>query len=170
VPQYRRKPVAYEPPDKDDQYVAEFTCRVVMDFKIRVRAITPESVADEFTPSDDLTWEWAERQGRLLRALLDDEETLNQYLVSTARGDLAYLLESDQIEVLPPDEEDDLFERVYQKLGEEDARFFREVREEGLLYDNTKLVHLSFVADWASAQLEELRLVGRGKPSKTEAQ
>jgi hypothetical protein len=44
-------------------------------------------------------------------------------------------LESDQIKELPADEEDELFERVYSKLREEDARFFREVRRNGILYD-----------------------------------
>jgi hypothetical protein len=104
--------VADEPSERNHD-VAEVICRIVMDVKIRVREITPESVADEFTPGDDLAWEWAERQSRLLRALMSDGEALNQYLISIAKDDLGALLKSDQIEGLPADEEDELFERVY---------------------------------------------------------
>lgn len=149
-----------EPSRENDQGVAEFTCKVVMDFKIRVREITPGSVAGEFTPTDDLPWEWAERQGHLLRALMDDGETLSEYLISIAKHDLGELLDSDQISGLSSDEEDGLFERVYSKLGEEDARFFREAKRDGILYENMRLVDRAFVTDWASARLEELRLVG----------
>jgi len=151
--------VTNEPSEENNQNVAEVTCRVVMDFKIHVREITPESVVGEFTPSDDQSWEWVERQGRLLRALMGDSETLNQYLIHIAKDDLGELCGSDQIEGLPADEEDELFERLYSKLGEEDARFFREARRDGILYENMRLVHKSFVTDWASAQLKELNLV-----------
>jgi hypothetical protein len=153
--------VANEQPERRNHDVAEVTCRIVMDVKILVREITPGSVADEFTPSDDLAWEWAERQSRLLRALMCDGEVLNQYLISIAKDDLGALLESDQIEGLPADEEDELFERVYSKLGDEDARFFREARRDGILYENMRLVHKSFVTDWKGAELTELYLIGR---------
>lgn len=157
--------MAEEQPERGEQDAAEFTCRIVMDVKIRVREITPESVADEFTPCDDLAWEWAERQSRLLRALMSDDEALNQYLISIAKDDLGALLESDQIEGPLADEEDELFERVYPELGDEDARFFREARRDGILYENMRLVHKSVVTDWASAELKELYLTRRNGPA-----
>lgn len=152
--------MADEQPAKIDHHVAEVTCRVVMDVKIRVREITRESIADEFTPSDDLAWEWAERQGRLLRALMSDGETLNQYLISIAKEDLSVLLNCDQIEGMPADDEDELFEKLYSRLDDEDARYFREAKRDGILYENMRLLHRSFVTDWASAELKELHLVG----------
>jgi hypothetical protein len=42
--------VVDEQPEKNTPDVSEVTCRVVMAFKIRVRGITPERVANEFPP------------------------------------------------------------------------------------------------------------------------
>jgi hypothetical protein len=78
--------------------VAEVTCRVAIDVKIRVRKFTPESVANEFTPSDDMEWSGRRDKGWLLRALMSDGEALNQYLINIAKEDLGALLNSDQIE------------------------------------------------------------------------
>lgn len=150
-----------EQSEKRDHHVGEVTCRIVMEVKIRVRQITPESVADEFTPSDDLAWEWAERQGRLLRALMSDGEALNQYLISIAKEDLGALLNSEQIEGMPADDEDKLFEKLYSRLADEDVRYFREARRDGILYDNMRLLHRSFVTDWKSTELKELYVVER---------
>jgi hypothetical protein len=153
--------LAEESPQKDAQTVIERTCRIVMDVRVRVREITPESVAEEFSPSDDLPWEWAERQGRLLRALLSDEETLNQYLLYVAKDDLSALLDSEHIVGPSGEELDDLLEGVYSGMADEDAQFFGEARGDGILYDNTRLVDRAFVTDWASARLIDIRSVGR---------
>ena len=153
--------MADESPQKDAQIVFERTCRIVMDVRVRVREITPESVADEFTPSDDLPWEWAERQGGLLRALLSDEEALNQYLLYVAKDDLSALLDSEHIVRLSGENVDDLLEGVYSGMADEDAQFFREARRDGILYDNTRLVDWAFVTEWASTRLIDIRLVWR---------
>ena len=153
--------MAEEQPERGEQDAAEFTCRIVMDVKIRVQEITPESVADEFIPSDDLPWEWAQRQRRLLQALMKDDEILNQYLISIAKDDLGAILNSAHMEGPSADEEDELFERVYSELGDEDARFFREARRDGILYENMRLLHRSFVTEWKSTELKELYVVGR---------
>ena len=154
--------MAEESPAKRDHAAADITCRIVIDVQIRVREITRESVAEEFTPSDELSWEWVERQARLLRVLLSNGEALNRYLIGIAKDDLGALLESDRIEGLPTDEEDELFEGLYSVLGEEDADFFRRARRGGVLYENMRLVHRSFVTDWASSELKDLYLIGRG--------
>lgn len=151
--------MADEQPEKTDHHVAEVICRVVMDVKIRVREITRESVSDEFTPSDDLAWEWAERQGRLLQALMSDGEALNQYLISIAKEDLGVLLNNDQIGGMPADDEDELFEGLYSQLDDDDTCFFREARRNGILYDNMRLLHRSFVTDWSSTTLGDVYLV-----------
>jgi hypothetical protein len=151
--------VAEEESASSDHDAAEFTCRIVMDVPVRVREITPESAAEEFTPSDELSWEWAERQVRLLRVLLSDGEALHRYLISVAKDDLGALLESDRIEGLPADEEDELFEGLYSMMVEEDSDFFRLARRGGILYENMRLVHQSFVTDWKGTELKELYLV-----------
>jgi hypothetical protein len=153
--------VGDEPTKSRDHDVAEFTCRIVMDVPVRAREITRESVAEEFTPSDELSWEWAERQARLLRALLGDSKALHRYLIGIAKDDLGALLESAQIEGLPADEEDELFEGLYSVLAGADADFFRWARRVGTLYENMRRVHRSFVTDWKTAELKELYLIGR---------
>lgn len=152
--------MADELPRKDAQAEIERTCRIVMDVRVRVREITPESVADEFTPSDDLPWEWAERQGRLLRALLSDEDALDQYLLYVAKDDLSALLDSGHIVAPSGEKLDDLLEGVYSGMADEDAQFFSEARRDGILYDNTRLVDRAFVTDWARARLIDIRLTG----------
>jgi hypothetical protein len=152
--------VADEPPEKKRHDLAEATCRVVMDVRIRVREITPESVADEFTPDEGLTWEWAERQGRLLRALVRDHEAFNRYLIGVAKDDLGELLDSSHIKRMPADEEDDLLEGVYSGMGDEDTRFFQKARRDGILSDNIPLFHTSFITDWPSTRLVDVSLTG----------
>ena len=130
-----------------------------MDVPIRISEITPESVADYFTPDETgegLTWEWAERQNRLLQALMKDEEALDQFLVSVAESDLGFLLESEQIGDLEDEEEDELFEKVYSRMGREDALYFEEAKRNGTLYHNIELVHRAFVTDWQSAEIKKV--------------
>ena len=61
--------MAENPSQKSSRPVIERKCRVVFDVHIRISEITPENVADTFTPDETgegLPWEWAERQNRLL--------------------------------------------------------------------------------------------------------
>jgi len=151
--------VVDEPLDKRNHEVAEVTCRIVMDVKIRVRGITPESVVDEFIPDEDLTWEWAERQNRLLQTLMSDGEALNQYLISIVKDELGSILNSSQIEGLSAEEEDELFEKLYSEMNDEDTLFFREARRDEILYENMRLVHTAVEPDWGSAKLEDVCVV-----------
>ena len=148
-----------EQPERGEQDAAEFTCRIVMDVKIRVQEITPESVADEVIPSDDPSWEWANRQRRLLQALMKDDEILNQYLISIAKDDLGAILNSAQIEGPSANEEDELLEKLYPEINAEDAFFFRQARRDGILYENMRLVHKAFEPDWGSARLKDMCVI-----------
>lgn len=137
----------------------ERKCRIVLDVKIHISEITPENVARYFTPDElgeGLYWEWAERQNRLLHALLQDEEVLEQFLASIATGDLGFLLENERITGLSDDAEDELFEKVYIGLDSEDRVFFEEARRDRVLYDNIELIHKVFVTDWEETALIDL--------------
>jgi len=143
--------VAENPPVKNSHNVIVRTCRVVMDVRIRINEITPESVAGYFAldgTDEDLPWEWAERQSRLLTALLQDEEVLGRFLMSIARDDFGDLLESKRITGMSNDEEDALFEKIYTGMEGDDRVFFEEARRDGFLPDNTGLIHKAFVMDW----------------------
>src|SRR5436309_516216 len=101
-----------------------------MNVRVRISEITPENVAGYFTPDETgegLSWEWAERQNRLLLALVEDEEALDQFLVGITRCALELLVDSRQVAGDQADEEEGrLFERVLSKMGGEDVRYFRD--------------------------------------------
>ena len=151
--------MAAKPPQKDSSNVIERTCRVVLDVTIRINEITPENVADYFTPSETgtgLPWEWAERQNRLLHALLEDEASLDEFL---------RLITKDELEVMTnkvyakPQSDDELFERIYSKMDAEDALYFQTAKDEGLLGENLELLYKAFVIGWKEAAIKEVRVI-----------
>jgi hypothetical protein len=155
--------LADEPHEKDTQDVTERTCRIVMDVRVRVSEITFENVAGYFTPDETgegLPWEWAERQNRLLLALLKDEVSLQKFLVGIMRCALELLVDSRQIADDQVDEEEDrLFERVFSKMSSEDARYFREAKRDGLLSENIDLLNKAFMIDWRGADIKGVRVI-----------
>jgi hypothetical protein len=133
---------------------------VVFDVNIRISEITPENVADTFTPDETgegLPREWAERQNRLLLALLQDEAALEQFLTSITTSDFGSLLESDRIRGMPDEAEGALFAKLFTGMGSDDCVFFQEAQKEGVLFDNIVLVHRAFVADWKRAEVKDVR-------------
>lgn len=156
------KPVAENPSQKSSRPVIERKCRVVFDVHIRISEITPENVADNFTPDETgpgLPWEWAERQNRLLRALLQDEKALEQFLTSITTSDFGSLLESDHIRGMPDEEEGALFAKVFAMMGHDNCLFFQEALKEGVLFDNIVLVHRAFVADWQRVEIKDVHAI-----------
>lgn len=152
--------MAESPPQKSSRHVIERKCRVVFDVNIHISEITPADVSDNFTPDetgDGLPWEWAERQNRLLLALLQDEEALDQFLTSITTSDFGSLVESDRIRGMPDEAEGGLFAKVFAKLGSDDRLFFQEALKEGVLFDNIVLVHRAFVTDWQSVEIKDVR-------------
>jgi hypothetical protein len=162
--------LADKPPEKDTQDMIERTCRIVMDVRVRVSQITPENVADYFTPDETgkgLPWEWAERQNRLLSALLKDEESLDRFLVGITRCALELLVGSRQVASDQADEEQGLlFERVFSKMGDEDALYFREAKRDGLLSENIYLVDKAFITDWGGTNIKDVRVLKRAQLSQ----
>jgi hypothetical protein len=157
--------VAENLPEKNKPNVIVRTRRVVMDVEIHISQITPENVAGYFTPDETgngLTWEWAERQNRLLSAVLEDEESLGEFLVGITRCALELLVDSRDIADDQTDEKEDrLFERVFSKMGDEDALYFREAKRGGLLSENIYLLDKAFVIDWRGANIEDVRVLKR---------
>jgi hypothetical protein len=134
---------------------------MVIDVPIRITEITRESVAKYFTPDESdkgLSWEWAERQNRLLLMLIKDEEALEQWLLAIAGEDASQLLENDSSRGLPVEVEDSLFERLYSRMDRADARYFAEAKSEGLLVENLELLYGAFETMWKESQLTELMI------------
>jgi hypothetical protein len=137
-----------------------------MNVRVRVSPITPENVAGYFTPDETgegLSWEWAERQNRLLSALLKDEESLDQYLVGITRCSLELLVDSKLVADDQADEEDRLFEKVFSKMSSEDALYFREAMRDGLFPENIELLDRAFLIDWRGADIENVCVLKRAQ-------
>jgi hypothetical protein len=159
--------LADEPQEKDAQDVTERSCRIVMNVRVRISPITPENVAGYFTPDETgegLPWEWAERQNRLLSALLKDEESVDQFLVGITKCALELLINSRLVADDQTDEEEDrLFEKVFSRMRSEDALFFREAMRDGLFPENIELLDKAFVIDWRGADIEDVRVLKRAQ-------
>ena len=148
--------------ETDSYKVIKRKCRIVIDVPIRITEITPASVAGYFTPSDSdegITWEWAERQNRLLQMLLADKETLKRFLEDVAITDLDILLEKDSVRGMPIEVEDELLEGLYCRMESTDARYFAEAKRNGLLGENLELLHKAFVTIWKEAKLTGLMMI-----------
>jgi hypothetical protein len=160
--------LAKEPRETDTRDVIERTCRVVLDVRVQVSRITRESVAGYFSPDETgegLPWEWAERQNRLLSALLEDEESLNQFLAGIIRCDLELLVDSKQVAGKQADEEEDrLLERLFSRMGSEDALYFREAMRDGLLLENMELLDKAFTIEWRGTDIKDVHVMKHDMP------
>lgn len=155
--------MAANPPHKDSPNAMERTCRVVLDVTIRISEITPENVADYFTASETgtgLPWEWAERQNRLLHALLEDEASLDEFLRLITRDELEVITNNVYAK---PHSDDDLFERVYSQMDAEDALYFERAQNDGLLGENLELLYKAFVIGWKEAAINGVRVIRAGE-------
>jgi hypothetical protein len=140
----------------------ERTCRITLDVKVLVSEITRENVTNSFIPDKDgLMWEWAERQNRLLSLLIKDEEILKEFLAEVTRGDLEFILNSDHIKPGKSIEQE-LIERIAMRMEGADALFFQEVKEEGILWENVRLVDEAFWLEWERAEIKEISVIKQG--------
>ena len=97
-----------------------------------------------------------------MTALIDDEETFERILASFALDDLGLQLGNEHIRGMPDEEEDRLYEQIYSRLDEKDAAYFRDVREEGHLWENLHLFDRAVVTDWATAEVRDARVTEEG--------
>jgi hypothetical protein len=65
--------------------------------------------------------------------------------------------------------EEDILETLFPRLGEEDARFYRGVNEEEILFENAEAVSRSIRCRWTGARLEEVQPVAEGRPDASES-
>lgn len=145
--------------EKNTQDVTERTCRIVMDVRVHISQITPENVAGYFTPDETgegLSWDWAERQNRLLRALLKDEDNLGQFLILIIKDELEMLTNNVYAKHRSDDE---LFEKIYSKMDTADALYFQEAKDDGLLSENLDLLDKAFMINWKEALVEDIHVI-----------
>lgn len=114
--------------------------RMVLDFEVTVEELTEESLHEyyrrfkiyEEQAGDAETWANVTRQLRLQRALLQDGEALGRFLTLVVVDEVDSRLDSRLGEVFGVGGmwgEEEILGRVFSRLGEEDAQFYRELSE-----------------------------------------
>lgn len=146
---------------------------MVLDFELEVEELTDESLREyyrrmgnfEEVVGDAEFWDNVRRQIRLQRVLLADEQVLNKYLTYVATVEVDGSTDSELAGVFGvggDTPEEDIFEPLFSKLSQDDERFYRQVSEEKILYDQIEPLSRSFKAKWTGATLEEIRMVAEG--------
>jgi hypothetical protein len=127
--------------------IAEKRVSLTLEFRVTFREITPETVVEmypshdpEEEPVDAAQMEAVERQGRLLLALLEDEEALRQFIgcavideIVAGRGELLR-------EWLKVGGEEEALRPLIKALGGELAEFYAGVEGEEMLIENIDLL------------------------------
>ena len=108
------------------------------------------------------------RQKRLLRALLCNEAVLGEFMTYLVTDRVCGHSDSELGRVFGVRPQEEMLEPVYSEMGEEDARFFREVSEEGVFWENTELFEWCFAVDWTEASLIEVKWKREGDTAGTE--
>ena len=148
--------------------------RMVLDFEVEVEELTEEGLHlhyRQFRNYEELVadrewWENARRQLRLQRVLLEDEEALRKYFTYVAAVEVDDSSDSRICEVFGVGgerAEEDILEPLFSRLGEEDARFYREVDKEDLLFHNVEALSRSFKGRMIRAMMEEVSTVAEGR-------
>jgi hypothetical protein len=144
--------------------------RMVLDFEVEVEELTEEALHTHYRQfgnyeelvADREWWENAMRQLRLQRVLLEDEEALRKYFTYVAAVEVDDSNDSRICEVFGVGgerAEEDILETLLSRLSEEDARFYRGVNEEEILFENAEAVSRSIRCRWTGARLEEVKTV-----------
>ncbi len=126
--------------------LAEKRVTLTLEFKIAFREITPETTLEMHSSYDpaDVSGDAAlignvKRQGKLLRALLEDEEALRQFIVcavidEAAAGDGDLLRQGLHVR-----DEEEALKPVIEAMGGEVAEYYEGVRE-GMFDENIELL------------------------------
>lgn len=147
--------------------------RMTLHFEVTVEDLTDERLREYYRPfrnydeivGDLKFWANLSRQIRLQGALLEDEEALARFLTYIVTTEVDSRVDSRLGEVFRmggEQIEEEIFEPLFSRLDEDDARYFREVSAAGALWENIEVLSHSFIVKWTVATLEEVRTVVQG--------
>jgi hypothetical protein len=140
--------------------------RMTLDFEAEVEEVTDESLREHYSHSGNfeeivgnaVLWANLSRQIRLQRALLDDEGALRKYLTYVAAVEVDPSSDSRLCEIFGVGverAEEEILGPVFGRLGEEDARYFREVSEDNVLFESIEVLSRSIRVRLTAARIEE---------------
>jgi len=150
-----------------DTVIMEKHYRMTLDFRVLVGDVMKNSVERAGDDSEGAD-EHLERQRRLLRALLRNERVLDEFMTYLITDRVCDHPDSELGMVFGVRTEEEILEPVYSALGEDDVQFFREVRRDGILWDNTEQFEFCFAVDWTGATLIEIASKKEGDPTASE--
>ena len=159
-----------------DAEITERHYRVVLEFRVLVRGITPEVCRESFffnggneSAGEPDYLENVERQRRLYELLLRDRAALEQYLLSLLTQEAGNFVYEGLPDAFDTKDEEELLTPLYKGMDKEDVAFFEECRREGSLDANTELVGKAFKFEWVGAEIEEMsrKLTGDVKRAET---
>ena len=131
--------------------------RMMLDFRVLIGEVREEDIRRDNGDDWEHAREHAERQNRLLRALLQDKEALRQFMTYLVTDRVCGHTDSELGRVFKVRREEEMLEPAYTKMSEDDVRFFREVSEEGIFWENTEQFEWCFAVDWTEANLIEIK-------------
>lgn len=149
--------------------IMERVCRLTLDCKIRVGKITPEMLRKSIywdERDQDSSLGHAERQSRLLHALLRDGLALEQFLVYVVATDLFVLIDTGASTSFHVEDEDTILKRVYPAADEENGPVNKEARNHDTLFDDTELFHDCFKVHWSKTVLRAVEVLPDGDVSE----
>jgi hypothetical protein len=150
-----------------DTVTVERHYRMTLDFRVLVGDVRKDGVERGGDDAEQAR-ERLKRQRRLLRALLCDERVLDEFMTYLVTDRVCSHTDSELGIVFDVRPEEEMLEPVFSAMGEDDARFFREVSQEGILWENTEQFERCFAVDWAGATLFEIRAQKEGDPTASE--
>ena len=149
--------------------------RVTLDFRLLVRAITPEVCQESFFFNDKSDsvgepyfQENIERQRRLYQLLRNNRALLDQYLLSVLTQEAGICVYESLPDAFDVKDEDEILIPLYKSMEKEDVRFFDECREMGALDANMELITVAIKVEWIGAEVQEMnrRIAGDVKRAK----
>jgi len=140
----------------------ERVCRLTLDCTIRIGEITSGMLRKSIywdARDQESSLGHAERQSRLLHALLRDRLALEQFLTYVVVTDLCVLMDTGPDLSFHVEDEDAILKRVYPAVNEKSSPVTEESRNRDTLFDDTELFHACFKVDWGRTVLREVEVM-----------
>jgi hypothetical protein len=159
-----------------DEETPERHYRVTLDFRLLIRPITPQVCRESVFFHDGSasaggphSREKVERQRRLYGLLRGDPEALERYLLTVLTREAGVLAFEGLPEAFDAADEEEVLTPLCRAMVEEDAGFFEDCRQRGVLAESTELIWTAFKVELVGAELAEVSRRAEGDVKRIEA-
>lgn len=159
-----------------DEETPERHYRVTLDFRLLIRPITQKVCRESVLFNDGSAsagephfLENIERQRRLYGLLRGDPEALERYLLTVLTREAGVLAFGGLPAAFDAADEEEVLAPLCRAMGEEDAGFFEECRQRGVLAESTELIWTAFKVELVGAELAEVSRRAEGDVKRIEA-